>query len=55
MTAPTTKALYRAMFLMALGVFWFSVLDAVTKKLTEGYGTWQISATSRMIDRKSVV
>ena len=49
MTAPTTKALYRAMFLMALGVFWFSVLDAVTKKLTEGYGTWQISATSRMI------
>lgn len=49
MTAPTTKALYRAMAFMAFGVFWFSVLDAVTKKLTEGYGTWQISATSRII------
>jgi len=49
MTAPTTKALYRAMAFMAFGVFWFSVLDAVTKKLTEGYGTWQISATSRFI------
>jgi drug/metabolite transporter (DMT)-like permease len=49
MTAPTTNALYRAMAFMAFGVFWFSVLDAVTKKLTEGYGTWQISATSRII------
>lgn len=49
MTAPTTKALYRAMAFMAVGVFWFSVLDAVTKKLTDGYGTWQISATSRII------
>jgi drug/metabolite transporter (DMT)-like permease len=49
MTPPTTKALYRAMLFMSIGVFWFSVLDAVTKKLTEGYGTWQISATSRII------
>ncbi|WP_374309107.1 DMT family transporter [Dongia sp.] len=49
MTPPTTKALYRAMLFMAFGVFWFSVLDAVTKQLTEGYGTWQISATSRII------
>jgi drug/metabolite transporter (DMT)-like permease len=49
MTAPTTRALYQAMAFMAFGVFWFSVLDAVTKKLTEGYGTWQISATSRFI------
>jgi drug/metabolite transporter (DMT)-like permease len=49
MTAPTTRALYIAMAFMAFGVFWFSVLDAVTKQLTEGYGTWQISATSRII------
>lgn len=49
LSVPTTKALYRAMLFMALGVFFFSVLDAVTKKLTEDYGTWQISATSRMI------
>jgi len=49
-TAPTTKALYRAMLLMAIGVFWFSVLDAVAKLLLiAGYGTWQISATSRII------
>lgn len=49
MITPTTKALYRAMLFMACGVFWFSVLDAATKKLTEDYGTWQIGATSRII------
>jgi drug/metabolite transporter (DMT)-like permease len=38
----------RALLFMAGGVFGFSVLDAVTKLLTEGYGTWQIMVLSRI-------
>ncbi|HVI90150.1 MAG TPA: DMT family transporter [Dongiaceae bacterium] len=38
----------RALLFMAGGVFGFSVLDAVTKLLTEGYGTWQIMTLSRV-------
>lgn len=38
----------RALLFMAGGVFGFSVLDAVTKLLTEGYGTWQIMILSRI-------
>lgn len=49
MTAPTSKALLRAMVYMVLAVFCFSVLDAVTKKLTEDYGTWQIIMLSRVV------
>jgi drug/metabolite transporter (DMT)-like permease len=37
-----------ALLFMAGGVFGFSVLDAVTKLLTEGYGTWQIMILSRI-------
>jgi drug/metabolite transporter (DMT)-like permease len=33
---------------MAGGVFGFSILDAVTKLLTESYGTWQIMVLSRI-------
>lgn len=38
----------KALLFMAGGVFGFSVLDAVTKLLTEGYGTWQIMVLSRL-------
>jgi drug/metabolite transporter (DMT)-like permease len=49
MTAPTSKAIVRAMIYMALGVFGFCILDAVTKKLTEDYGNWQIIGLSRVV------
>jgi drug/metabolite transporter (DMT)-like permease len=48
--APTAGASnnLRALLFMAGGVFGFSILDAVTKLLTEGYGTWQIMILSRI-------
>src|ERR1700759_1804294 len=38
----------KALLFMAGGVFGFSTLDAVTKQLTQGYGTWQIMLLSRI-------
>jgi drug/metabolite transporter (DMT)-like permease len=46
--AATASANLKAMLYMAGGVFGFSVLDAVTKLLTENYGTWQIMVLSRI-------
>ncbi|HVJ34849.1 MAG TPA: DMT family transporter [Terriglobia bacterium] len=45
--AGSSNAL-KALLFMGGGVFGFSVLDAVTKLLTEGYGTWQIMVLSRI-------
>jgi drug/metabolite transporter (DMT)-like permease len=44
----TAAANLKAMLYMAGGVFGFSILDAVTKLLTENYGTWQIMVLSRI-------
>ncbi|WP_303981986.1 DMT family transporter [Dongia mobilis] len=55
MTAPSSKALIHAMIYMVLGVFCFSILDAVTKKLTEDYGTWQIIMLSRVVTITAMV
>ncbi len=47
-TAPNTANGIKALFFMAAGVLCFSILDAVTKLLTDGYGTWQIMILSRI-------
>lgn len=55
MTAPTSKAIIRAMLYMALGVFGFCILDALTKRLTEDYGTWQIIFLSRCVTTVAIL
>src|ERR1700754_2964343 len=47
-TSSTTGSTLQALIYMAAGVFFFSVLDAVTKFLGEGYGTWQLVLLSRI-------
>ena len=47
-TSSTTGSTLQALIYMATGVFFFSVLDAVTKFLGEGYGTWQLVLLSRI-------
>ncbi|MET1027441.1 MAG: DMT family transporter [Dongiaceae bacterium] len=47
-TVPGATNNVKALFFMAGGVFGFSVLDALTKLLTENYGTWQIMTLSRI-------
>ncbi|HEX9448494.1 MAG TPA: DMT family transporter [Dongiaceae bacterium] len=48
MQTATASSNLKAMLFMAGGVFGFSILDAVTKLLTENYGTWQIMVLSRI-------
>jgi drug/metabolite transporter (DMT)-like permease len=49
MSVPASRSNLHAMFFMALGIFGFAVLDALTKRLTEDYGTWQIIFLSRVV------
>ncbi|MBL8710441.1 MAG: DMT family transporter [Rhodospirillaceae bacterium] len=54
---PTTESrtAIRAMLYMTLGVFGFCVLDALTKRLTEDYGTWQIIFLSRVVTTTAIL
>lgn len=49
MSTQYSRTTINAMLFMALGIFGFGVLDAVTKRLTEDYGTWQIIFLSRVV------
>src|SRR5690606_8602194 len=42
MSVQSSRTTVHAMLFMALGIFGFGVLDGITKRLTEDYGTWQI-------------
>lgn len=49
MSSRYSRTTVIAMLFMAAGVFMFSVLDALTKRLTEDYNTWQIIFMSRVV------
>lgn len=49
MSARYSRTTLIAMLYMATGVFIFCVLDALTKRLTEQYDTWQIIFLSRVV------
>lgn len=49
MSVSASRTAINAMLFMAMGVFGFAVLDALTKRLTDDYGTWQIIFLSRVV------
>ena len=49
MSAQYSRTTVNALLFMSLGIFGFSILDALTKRLTHDYGTWQIIFLSRVV------
>jgi drug/metabolite transporter (DMT)-like permease len=49
MSVQYSRTTIHALLFMSLGIFGFSVLDAITKRLTDDYGTWQIIFLSRVV------